>query len=280
MNSAGTLIDLAGFFTDPDLTNSRIQFVTSQGAINVELFDTAAPRTVANFFNYIESDRYDDTIFHRRVNNFVLQGGGFDFDAGQMIPVETDEPVLNEFGAANVTGTLAMAKRDSGPDPANSATSQFFFNLANNTNLNTQNGGFTVFGRVVAAADTQVVNSFAALTSRDMSDGLPNIPHPNDPFDSIPLVNYSGSNATFPTDAVDANFARLLDVLITNRDEFLAYSVVGNTTPDLVSAVVVDNRLTLNYAADAEGTAQITIRATDRYGASLEASFQVTVGTP
>src|SRR5207302_196577 len=147
-NSGETVIDLAGNFDDSDITNSQIRFDTSAGPINVELLDKQAPRTVANFFNYINSNRFDNTIFHRLETGFVLQGGGFAFQASpaNLVPVLTDPAVQNEFVApsnpkevVNAPGTIAMAKVASDP---NSATSQFFFNLGNNSDLDTENGGF------------------------------------------------------------------------------------------------------------------------------------------
>ena len=78
-NSANTTIDLSANFTDPDITNSTIRFDTNAGPINLTLFDTTAPQTVANFFNYITSNRYDSSFFHRLATGFVLQGGGFTF---------------------------------------------------------------------------------------------------------------------------------------------------------------------------------------------------------
>src|SRR5262249_4403172 len=81
-NAADTILDLAGNFDDLDISNSLVRFDTSRGPITVELFDRQAPRTVANFFNYINSGRYRDTVIHRSAHNpdgsaFVIQGGGF-----------------------------------------------------------------------------------------------------------------------------------------------------------------------------------------------------------
>ena len=153
-------VDLAGIFTDQDFQNSEVQFRTSAGNINVELFDPATPITVANFYEYATSGRYDDTIFHRLATGFVLQGGGFSFnDTANTFPsVSIDPTIQNEFSAtrSNLASTVAMAKL--GGDP-NSASSQFFFNLANNSaNLDGQNGGFTVFGKIVGATNTTTVS--------------------------------------------------------------------------------------------------------------------------
>src|SRR5262249_49232705 len=131
--------------------------------------------------------------------------------------------------------------------------------------LNTQNGGFTVFGKLVGAQDQQVVNRLASFPIKN--EGAP--------FDSIPLSGYSGSH--FPTDTTAGNYALIHNVTVVKRDEFLSYSVVSNNNQSLVTASIDNNRLTLHYAANQSGTAQITVRATDRFGASVEASFHVAV---
>lgn len=271
MNASPTTIDLAAFFTDTDITNSLVRFETSSGSIKVELFDKDTPQTVANFFNYVTSDRYDATVFHRLISNFVVQGGGYKVNtdlSALLTPankVASDGNVNNEFGVSNTTGTIAMAKT---PGDPNSATSEFFFNLANNNtgadHLDIQNGGFTVFGKIVDASDTFTLNSLKAIPTPLTQTG----------FEDVPLRNYTTSN--FPA-VTEANLALLNDVVVVRRDEFLSYSVIGNTNPSLLTTSIVDNRLKLTYAANQTGTATITLRATDRYGASFDASFSVTV---
>ena len=109
--------------------NVRMQ--TDLGAIDIELFDTVAPLTVANFMNYVNDGDYDGSFFHRSIPGFVVQGGGFITntpngsiltDGASLIP--TDPPVVNEFNLSNLRGTIAMAKVGNDPD---SATSQWFF---------------------------------------------------------------------------------------------------------------------------------------------------------
>jgi cyclophilin family peptidyl-prolyl cis-trans isomerase len=269
-NASPTMIDLAGNFSDPDLADSMVTFHTNQGDIHVELFDKQAPRTVANFFNYITSGRYDSSIFHRLASNFVLQGGGFTFSNDgttttlPMIP--TDPPVQNEFGASNTQGTLALAKV--GNDP-NSGTDQFFFNLADNSsNLDNQNGGFTVFGKVAGPADQAVLNFLGLTPVSDKSSA-------NSAFNQMPLNNYTGTN--FPSDATADNFLLIQNVTVDSRPEFLTYSVIGNTNPSLVTTSVNNERLTLSYAPGRTGSAVITVRATDTFGATVQTSFTVTV---
>lgn len=133
-----------------------VQLETTMGVILIALEEDAAPGTAKNFLRYVGEGFYDGTIFHRVIPGFMVQGGGFD---GDMKKKQTHPPVVNEFKLSNVRGTVAMAKLGGDPD---SATSQFFINLADNSgNLNAQNGGFTVFARVVEGMD--VVDAIAAV---------------------------------------------------------------------------------------------------------------------
>ena len=108
-----------------------VEFSTNQGDFIIELNQEKAPITVENFLSYVESGFYDNTIFHRVINNFMIQGGGF---TEAMNKKETKDPIRNESnnGLSNVVGTIAMARTS---DP-NSATAQFFINVANNLYLN------------------------------------------------------------------------------------------------------------------------------------------------
>ncbi|MGM0480455.1 MAG: peptidylprolyl isomerase [Pseudomonadota bacterium] len=135
----------------PDNPFPRVVFVTSAGDITVELNREAAPITVKNFFRYVKKANYNNTIFHRLVPDFVIQGGGYDenFNAKPSY-----EKIVNEAGNGllNKYGTLVMARQR---EP-HSATRQFFFNLNDNPSLNPDNGdwGYTVFGRVVEGIET------------------------------------------------------------------------------------------------------------------------------
>ena len=129
--------------------NPQVQMVTSMGAIVIELDIKAAPQTVANFLEYVRDGFYDDTIFHRVINSFMIQGGGF---TPQMQQKTTRAPVANEAdnGLKNNAGTIAMARTNA----PHSATSQFFINVKDNDFLNhtgkTPRGwGYCVFGHVI-----------------------------------------------------------------------------------------------------------------------------------
>lgn len=145
-----------------------VEFTTNQGPIVLELDRVKAPITVANFLAYVDKGFYDDTVFHRVIPTFMIQGGGFDTEKVQK---KTDAPIRNESGngLSNLRGTIAMA-RTSAPD---SATSQFFINVVDNPNLDGQPGrpGYAVFGKVVAGM--KAVDAIrAAQTSTQMARTL------------------------------------------------------------------------------------------------------------
>lgn len=144
----------------PDNPFPKVIFVTSEGNITVELNREAAPITVANFLRYVAKAQYNDTIFHRLVPGFVIQGGGYDADFSDKPSFET---IVNEAGNGllNSYGTIAMA-RERKP---HTATRQFYFNLNDNTSLDPDDGdwGYTVFGRITTGLD--VLEKLAALES-------------------------------------------------------------------------------------------------------------------
>ena len=151
---------LTGFTNFANAANPQLVFETNRGDFIVEVYPEKAPKTVANFMQYVKSGFYKDTIFHRVINRFMIQGGGFTAD---MVEKETLAPIVNEAdnGLLNDVGTIAMA-RTQDPD---SATSQFFINLENNQFLNFQGPdpqliGYCVFGRVLKGMD--VVREIAA----------------------------------------------------------------------------------------------------------------------
>jgi peptidyl-prolyl cis-trans isomerase A (cyclophilin A) len=143
---------------------------TSLGNICIELFDDIAPKTVENFLTYVRGGDYNGTFLHRSVQGFIIQGGGYFYLGGTTVSeVPKDAPVQNEFNRSNLRGTIAMAKLGSDP---NSATSEWFINLADNSaNLDNQNGGFTVFGQVVGNG-MAVVDAIEARTPRNLSASL------------------------------------------------------------------------------------------------------------
>ena len=183
-----------------------VRIETVLGDIEINLYDNATPATVANFLNYVENGGYTDSIFHRSVANFILQGGGFATDLNADVSaIPTNAPVTNEPVYSNVRGSIAMAKL--GNDP-NSATSQWFINLSNNNaaNLDNQNGGFTVFGEVTAGLD--VVDALSDLPTFAFSA----------PFGELPLRAYS-----------DTDFDNMVAVTNDNLAIVAAIEVIDST---------------------------------------------------
>ncbi len=177
-----------GLLLVPVLGAQTVRFQTNLGNIDVDLLPGSAPETVRNFLNYMNRKAYDNSVFHRSVRDFVIQGGGFRVEGNSLREIPADPPVRNEFRETNVRGTVAMAKLGDNP---NSATSQWFFNLnnANASNLDRQNGGFTVFGRVKDAASLAVMDRIAAVP----------VPNPGplaSPFDAMPLQNWTSGTPT------------------------------------------------------------------------------------
>ena len=157
--------------------NDHVIIETSAGEIEVELFNDKAPNTVKNFLSYVDKKFYNETIFHRIINNFMIQGGGFDKDFKQK---QTSAPIKNEAnnGLSNTPGTLAMA-RTNDPD---SATAQFFINVAENQFLdhkapNDAGWGYAVFGKVTNGM--HVVNRLKTVKTGSMNG------HQDVPMDTV-----------------------------------------------------------------------------------------------
>ena len=155
---------------------TQVEMKTSMGVIKLELNEEKAPKTVANFLAYVKSGQYKNTVFHRVIPNFMIQGGGFTAD---MTEKPTRGPIKNEAdnGLKNDIGTIAMARTS---DPQ-SASAQFFINVNNNDFLNftspDQRGyGYAVFGKVVSGMD--IVNKIVTVPTADrgMHQNVPKMP--------------------------------------------------------------------------------------------------------
>lgn len=149
------------------MSNPIIEMQTSKGLIVIELDQENAPNTVANFLRYVDDGFYQETIFHRVIDGFMIQGGGFTVDGSRK---ETYDPIAIESdnNLSNVRGTIAMARTN---DP-NSATSQFFINTVDNDflNYNPANPGYTVFGKVIEGMDVVDQISSVQTQSAPMPD--------------------------------------------------------------------------------------------------------------
>lgn len=182
------LLMLIIFSTTTNAANPTVKMETNLGNITIELAPDQAPKTVENFLQYVNDGFYKNTIFHRVISNFMVQGGGFDLNFNKK---ETREPVANEAnnGLKNEIGTIAMARTS---DP-HSATAQFFINVADNTFLNysapnPREYGYTVFGKVIDGME--IISKIASMPTG--SGG----PFPRDvPNEQIVIRNISILNA-------------------------------------------------------------------------------------
>lgn len=157
-------------------TTQRVEVSTSAGNFTVELYPDKAPRTVANFLQYVADKHYDGTIFHRVIDGFMIQGGGF---TPEMAQKPTRAAVVNEAsnGMKNLRGTLAMARTG---DP-HSATAQFFINVVDNDFLNfrgesAQGWGYCVFGKVVSGMEVVDKIRVVPTANAGMFENVPATP--------------------------------------------------------------------------------------------------------
>ncbi|WP_077338060.1 peptidylprolyl isomerase [Pseudocolwellia agarivorans] len=192
-----------------------VEFQTSQGNIQVNLFDEDTPKTVENFLAYVEDGAYTDSIIHRSVSNFIFQGGGYTFNGAELETIPGKTPVINEPVFSNVKGTIAMAKLGGNP---NSATTEWFFNVNNNSaNLDVQNGGFTAFGQVIAG-DIAVMEAIAGIQKCNAGGA----------FSEIPLTDFDcNGNIT----AGAENFITVYQIVIVDSSSATAQNLtpVKNT---------------------------------------------------
>lgn len=237
--------------------------------------------------SYVDGGHYQNTFIHRSVPGFVVQGGGFKVTGSSPISIDNVtqfSAVVNEpkpttsVAPNNIRGTIAMAKLGSDP---NSATNQWFFNLADNSvNLDNQNGGFTVFGRVLG-------NGMAAV------DAMAQVPRfgYSSPFDTVPLRNVPGANPS--TDPAFTNQA--VDTRTLSSDQFVKFSQivragvgelvfsVTSSAPSLVApAIHADGSLKLTYGPGAVGSGVVTVRAASVFDPSrfIADTFSVVVAPP
>lgn len=202
---------LAGLLASVVTAEPRVLLETSLGDIEIDLHPDVAPGHVQNFLNYVNDGDYNNSFIHRSVSGFIIQGGGFSFNESLFNYVPTDPPIENEFALSNVRGTVAMAKLGTDPD---SATSQWFINLADNSaNLDQQNGGFTVFATVVEGMD--VVDAIASLPVTGII-GL-------EPLGSaVPLRNWTPADPFIPQDNL---------VIVSNAEQSTSFEIPALSQP-------------------------------------------------
>jgi cyclophilin family peptidyl-prolyl cis-trans isomerase len=237
-----------------DWHHTVVRMDTNVGKIDFELFDDVAPLTVANFKNYIKSGRYDETFFHRLAAGFVLQGGGFRFDdvAGES-SIPADAPINNEFNRSNLLGTLAMAKLPGNP---NSATSQFFVNLADNSSiLDSQNGGYTVFGKVLQGWN--IIQAIAGYTVRDLDLAFTGSDPDPGTFDTVPTR--PGYNPS--VGPREATLVKILDIEMIKEKNSTKFFEQTYAYPEGFRSATVTERVDLvNLDHDFSSYYQIIVR--------------------
>ncbi len=261
--SATKMVSVTGKFNDPD-TESAARFETTKGPFDIILFSTATPLTVANFLDYIDAGKYDDSFFHRSPDNFVVQGGGYKYKlADGFTEIVKLDPVLNEPGISNLRGTVAMAKIGGQP---NSATSEWFVNIKDNSGpppaLDTQNGGFTVFGRVPESGMTlfQAINDLPVATYE-----FPFSPDPKT-LDDVPVDAATAPPALDPT--------KLVKIITVGPAPILSYTVTSLNSA-IATASISGTDITISGVAT--GSTSIEVKATDLDGQSVTENIAVTV---
>lgn len=256
-------IDLANYFEDPD-TGAAVRLETASGDLDLLLYPDSTPQTVANFLRYVDARDYDGTVFHRSIEDFVLQGGGYYPVAtpNRFFEVSTRPSPINEPGVSNLRGTVAMAKIGGQP---NSATTNFFFNLEDNsTNLDNQNEGFTVFGRT-SLSSLPVMDDLAAK-----------------PTYSLAVAIGSGSNQTITdwplsetVSPVAMDQSKLLKIETARRISPLNFDIVEISSPETLSATL--DGTVLRLFGLAPGASDLEISITDLDGHSIAETLNVTV---
>ena len=264
-HSAGVqTINLDSYFTGQGVPANTYDFNTTLGVMPVEFTPNITPLTVANFLSYNASGAYTNTVIHRLDSGFVWQTGEYTFDSSQSDPfvtTPTGAGVQNEFSQSNTIGTIALAKLSGN---VNSGTDGFFFNLADNSsNLDSQNGGFTVFGHVAGAGDAtpsagiDVMNAIGSETVIDDSSAA------GDDFSTLPVQSSSAG-------VTASNLLFIKSIAATTS----AYSVSSDNPAVATASISGDN---LMFTPVATGTANITVSALDTDGNTVSQTFAVTV---
>ena len=274
-------LDLTQVFKNPSIdgtvvrltmvySGTAIPAVSATNQIDLVLYDAAAPITVANFLSYVGSGLYDKTFIHRAVDNFVIQGGGYTVSgtgavtAQNVAAVIKSLPIENEFDArrSNVRGTIAMAKLPGSPD---SATNEWFINLADNSSeLDGQNGGFTVFGRVLGSGMT-VADAIVALPKFDYHAAIAS------PLDNWPL----GGRAAAATPSTPISQNQLVEVRSAKVIPALTFAAQSDNTNVVVPSVSSEGVLTLTYTGT--GSATISVTATGIDGSTFSEGRTISV---
>jgi peptidyl-prolyl cis-trans isomerase A (cyclophilin A) len=203
----------------PVLAQKYVCTQSSVGDWCMQLLPSVAPKTVTNFLRYVNNGDYTNNVIHRSVPGFVVQGGGFRWNEDESKSFVTSYGnITNEFALSNLRGTVAMAKIGSDP---NSASNQWFINLADNSaNLDTQNGGFTVFA--VVAYGMEVVDRIAGLRRVNLVNSVGNAA-----FDTVPT--------TAPANATQISYADMVIIKRAYASDVLPYHCTPNVTVEALA---------------------------------------------
>lgn len=252
LDQAGVVLELSSHFSGIADAASFVRATTSFGLLHMELLESSAPATTANFLNYVRAGAYTNSVVHRSIPGFVWQTGGYQVANNSLFPTPTDPPVVNEFGVSNTRGTVAMAKLGGDPD---SATSQWFVNLGDNSaNLDDQNGGFTVFAKVWD-------NDLATV----------------DQIASIPAYNVTNLGQDWPLQNLQpgqqqVTFDNLVYVFAIEEGPFFAL----NPRADLFSASLDNGRLSIFPTGEHGLSTTLTLYGFDSTGGLVRDDFVVT----
>jgi cyclophilin family peptidyl-prolyl cis-trans isomerase len=271
---AATTLDLKAYFSLPGVTGQLVQFDTILGKFNVELRADFAPKHVANFLSYVADARYAGSFFHRSAalesganasSVSIVQGGGYKVSGAQIVDVPKYSAVPLEYSLPNARGTLAAARTSD----VNSATSEWYFNVRDNTSILGQSngGGYTVFGRVIGTG-MSVVDQIAALPRVNAGS----------PFTDLPVRGYSGSGNVDFTNLVTVNGVGIVSIFPNGSGPSVLSFTADSSTPAFLRAEVSGTTLTLTPLS--QGTGTVTVRATDTNGNWVEntVSFAVSAG--
>ena len=224
--------------------------------------------TAKNFLRYVDNGLYDQSIFHRSVSNFVLQGGGFaaplvsSSQGGMPTEIQDYGTVKNQPGNSNLEGTVAMAKIGGQPD---SATNQWFINLSDNTFLDEQNGGFTVFGKVLGGG-MDVVGDLASADVFNFGGVVSQLPLWTPPGDVVDVR---------PDDYLTVDRARELPA----KKQPFSLAVESSDEDLLTASVTKKQRIKLKASAGASGKVEVNVRSVSLVDGSInEESFDVLIG--
>ncbi len=279
---AGNDVTLNQHFFDATLPGTLATFNTSEGTIQVGLTDAATPQTVANFLSYVNSGAYNNTIFHRSVDlntnlggspnapATIIQGGGYNLSNNSLNHIPTNGTVPDEYTTelyGNVAGTLVMAKTSQ----ANSANSEWYFNVTDNTQLDiptTDSNGvqtsYTVFGKVLSGANA--INTIAALPTDNLGSGL----------DTVPIVGLTLADLQAGAAIGASNLVYTTGI----TTEVGTTYTVSSDNKALVTPLVTNGILSFSYGTGLFGTAEVTVTAKNLDGTSASTTFAVTVPNP